>query len=117
MVIKAQVLAGGRGKGKFDNGLQGGVHKIARYYTPNMMIRLGTKSFRTHIDSPEEAREYATKMLGAKLITKQTGEKGRICNAVSEYQIPFQYHHSLSSGYARRAARTLSRVLCCRVKR
>lgn len=30
-VIKAQVLAGGRGKGKFDNGLQGGVHKVARY--------------------------------------------------------------------------------------
>lgn len=28
LVIKAQVLAGGRGKGKFDNGLQGGVHLI-----------------------------------------------------------------------------------------
>ena len=27
-VIKAQVLAGGRGKGKFDNGLQGGVHVV-----------------------------------------------------------------------------------------
>ena len=27
-VIKAQCLAGGRGKGKFDNGLQGGVHKV-----------------------------------------------------------------------------------------
>ena len=25
MVIKAQVLAGGRGKGTFDNGLKGGV--------------------------------------------------------------------------------------------
>ena len=25
-VIKAQVLAGGRGKGRFDTGLQGGVH-------------------------------------------------------------------------------------------
>ncbi|KAH9937450.1 succinate-CoA ligase [Fomitopsis serialis] len=47
-VIKAQVLAGGRGKGKFDNGFQGGVHL----------------------------------MLGAKLITKQTGASGRICNAV-----------------------------------
>lgn len=29
-VIKAQVLAGGRGKGKFDNGLQGGVHVVSR---------------------------------------------------------------------------------------
>jgi len=28
IVIKAQVLAGGRGKGHFDNGLQGGVHLI-----------------------------------------------------------------------------------------
>lgn len=25
-VIKAQVLAGGRGKGHFDNGFKGGVH-------------------------------------------------------------------------------------------
>jgi hypothetical protein len=31
LVIKAQVLAGGRGKGKFDNGFQGGVHVIDRY--------------------------------------------------------------------------------------
>ena len=30
-VIKAQVLAGGRGKGRFDTGLQGGVHKVDRY--------------------------------------------------------------------------------------
>lgn len=28
LVIKAQVLAGGRGKGHFDSGLQGGVHLI-----------------------------------------------------------------------------------------
>jgi len=28
MVIKAQVLAGGRGKGSFDNGLKGGVRVI-----------------------------------------------------------------------------------------
>lgn len=31
MVIKAQVLAGGRGKGTFDNGLKGGVRVI---YSP-----------------------------------------------------------------------------------
>ncbi|KZT43936.1 putative beta-succinyl CoA synthetase precursor [Sistotremastrum suecicum HHB10207 ss-3] len=61
LVIKAQVLAGGRGKGKFDNGFQGGVHVI---------------------DSPEQAKEYAAKMIGHKLITKQTGAGGRICNAV-----------------------------------
>jgi len=61
LVIKAQVLAGGRGKGHFDSGLQGGVHMI---------------------NSPEQAREYASKMIGSKLITKQTGDAGRICNAV-----------------------------------
>lgn len=61
MVIKAQVLAGGRGKGKFDSGLKGGV-KICY--------------------SPDEAKVYASKMLGFKLFTKQTGPEGRICNAV-----------------------------------
>ena len=34
MVIKAQVLAGGRGKGMFDNGLKGGVRVIYSYATP-----------------------------------------------------------------------------------
>ncbi|KIP11439.1 hypothetical protein PHLGIDRAFT_83498 [Phlebiopsis gigantea 11061_1 CR5-6] len=60
-VIKAQVLAGGRGKGHFDNGLQGGVHLV---------------------QSPEQAKDFASKMLNAKLITKQTGSAGRICNTV-----------------------------------
>lgn len=32
--------------------------------------------------SPEQAKEIASKMIGSKLITKQTGEHGRICNAV-----------------------------------
>ena len=31
MVIKAQILAGGRGKGTFDNGLKGGVRVIYSY--------------------------------------------------------------------------------------
>ncbi|EOR01723.1 hypothetical protein E3P92_00730 [Wallemia ichthyophaga] len=61
LVIKAQVLAGGRGKGHFSNGLQSGVHLI---------------------DSPEKAQELASKMIGAKLITKQTGEAGKLCSAV-----------------------------------
>lgn len=34
LVIKAQVLAGGRGKGKFDNGFQGGVHMVDRSIPP-----------------------------------------------------------------------------------
>ncbi|KAG8220016.1 succinyl-CoA synthetase beta chain SSC-beta [Butyriboletus roseoflavus] len=61
LVIKAQVLAGGRGKGTFDNGFKGGVHTI---------------------DAPEQAREIAKQMIGANLITKQTGSAGRICKAV-----------------------------------
>ena len=32
VVIKAQVLAGGRGKGHFANGFQGGVHVIKAEY-------------------------------------------------------------------------------------
>lgn len=31
---------------------------------------------------PEEAKELASKMLGKYLVTKQTGETGRICNEV-----------------------------------
>ena len=31
MVIKAQVLAGGRGKGTFENGLKGGVRTVYSY--------------------------------------------------------------------------------------
>lgn len=31
VVVKAQVLAGGRGKGAFDSGFQGGVHMADTY--------------------------------------------------------------------------------------
>ncbi|KAI5287591.1 Succinate--CoA ligase [ADP-forming] subunit beta, mitochondrial, partial [Ascosphaera acerosa] len=61
IVIKAQVLAGGRGKGTFENGLKGGVRVIY---------------------SPTEAKMFASQMIGNKLITKQTGARGRPCNAV-----------------------------------
>ncbi|XP_067896381.1 succinate--CoA ligase [ADP-forming] subunit beta, mitochondrial isoform X1 [Heterodontus francisci] len=61
LVVKAQVLAGGRGKGVFEGGLKGGVRIVF---------------------SPEEARDISSKMIGKKLFTKQTGEKGRICNQV-----------------------------------
>ncbi|XP_059935693.1 succinate--CoA ligase [ADP-forming] subunit beta, mitochondrial [Mesoplodon densirostris] len=61
VVIKAQVLAGGRGKGTFESGLKGGV-KI--------------------VFSPEEAKAVSSQMIGKRLFTKQTGEKGRICNQV-----------------------------------
>ncbi|KAK8772026.1 succinyl-coenzyme A synthetase beta subunit, ADP-forming isoform X1 [Amblyomma americanum] len=55
VVIKALVLAGGRGKGTFDSGLKGGV-KMAF--------------------SPSEAKKLAAQMIGFILRTKQTGERG-----------------------------------------
>lgn len=60
-VVKAQVLAGGRGKGKFSSGFVGGVH-IAK--------------------SSLEARGLAAKMLNHRLMTKQTGPEGKPCQKV-----------------------------------
>jgi succinyl-CoA synthetase beta subunit len=61
IVVKAQVHAGGRGKGTFANGFKGGVHLVK---------------------TPEEAREVAGKMLGQTLVTHQTGPAGRVVNRV-----------------------------------
>jgi len=61
IVVKAQIHAGGRGKGTFANGFKGGVH-VCR--------------------TPEEAREIARKMLGHTLVTHQTGPAGRVVNKV-----------------------------------
>jgi len=61
VVVKSQVLAGGRGKGHFDSGFQGGVHIVK---------------------TPEEASDITSKMIGNKLITKQTGKEGKPCNKV-----------------------------------
>src|SRR5881397_4214847 len=61
IVVKAQIHAGGRGKGVFKNRFKGGVH-IRR--------------------TPEEVREVAAKMLGQILVTHQTGPAGRVVNKV-----------------------------------
>ncbi len=61
LVIKAQVHAGGRGKGHFKNGFKGGVHLI---------------------ESPEQAAEFAGKMLNETLVTIQTGEAGKLVSKV-----------------------------------
>jgi succinyl-CoA synthetase beta subunit len=57
IVVKAQIHAGGRGKGSFKNGFKGGVH-----------VR----------KTPEEVRDVAAKMLGQILVTHQTGPAGRL---------------------------------------
>jgi succinyl-CoA synthetase beta subunit len=57
VVVKSQIHAGGRGKGTFRSGLQGGV-KVC--------------------PSAEEVFERAQAMLGQVLVTKQTGPEGRV---------------------------------------
>lgn len=59
LVVKAQVLAGGRGLGTFKNGFKGGVHIC--------------------YDS-EKAADAAASMIGQYLVTKQTGAEGRLCS-------------------------------------
>jgi succinyl-CoA synthetase beta subunit len=59
IVVKAQIHAGGRGKGTFKNGFKGGVH-VRR--------------------TPDEVRDVALKMLGQILVTNQTGPAGRKVN-------------------------------------
>jgi succinyl-CoA synthetase beta subunit len=56
LIVKAQILAGGRGKGHFNTGFKGGVQIC---------------------DSPEQVAEMTEKMLGNNLITHQTTEEGQ----------------------------------------
>nr|GLL33217.1 succinate--CoA ligase [ADP-forming] subunit beta, mitochondrial-like [Ipomoea trifida] len=60
IVVKSQVLAGGRGLGTFKNGFQGGVH----------------------IAEATRAEEITEKMLGQILVTKQTGPQGKVVSKV-----------------------------------
>merc|ERR1712226_1130764 len=84
IVVKAQVLAGGRGKGKFMKYGKGGVQLV---YDAN------------------EAAEAAGGMIGDFLVTKQTGAEGRICNSVmiterkytrKEYYVAFMNERSFN---------------------
>ena len=61
LVIKAQIHAGGRGKGTFKNGFKGGVKLVK---------------------SPEEIKDLASKMLGQTLVTAQTGPDGKLVSKV-----------------------------------
>lgn len=61
LVVKAQIHAGGRGKGTFENGFQGGVHLCK---------------------TANQARDLAEKMLGQTLVTHQTGHAGRVVRKV-----------------------------------
>ncbi len=61
IVIKSQIHAGGRGKGTFKHGFQGGV-------------KLGK--------SVADVVNFAENMLGKTLVTKQTGPEGRVVSTV-----------------------------------
>ncbi len=61
LVVKAQIHAGGRGKGTFKNGFKGGVHLC---------------------NSADEAGKLASQMLGQVLVTHQTGPDGKQVNQV-----------------------------------
>ena len=55
--------------------------------------------------SPNQARQIAERMIGSRLITKQTGPAGRICNAVSfsvKFEICF-FSNTDNVGHASRA--------------
>ncbi|KAF7120043.1 hypothetical protein RHSIM_Rhsim13G0038000 [Rhododendron simsii] len=56
LVVKSQILAGGRGLGTFKSGLQGGVHIV----------------------KADQVEDIAGKMLGQILVTKQTGPQGKV---------------------------------------
>lgn len=56
IVVKAQIHAGGRGKGTFKSGFKGGVHLC---------------------DTPDQAADLAAQMLGQVLVTHQTGPEGK----------------------------------------
>lgn len=60
MVLKSQILAGGRGLGKFKNGLQGGVHIV----------------------NVDKVQELGEQMLNQILVTKQTGPAGKPVNTL-----------------------------------
>jgi len=67
-VVKSQIHAGGRGKGKI--------------YNPNNrneLILEGGVKFTTSVD---KAQEYASKILGNLLVTHQTGEEGKVVNTL-----------------------------------
>ena len=45
LVVKSQILAGGRGLGTFKSGLKGGVHIVNRDQVPDIAGNLSTRSF------------------------------------------------------------------------
>jgi succinyl-CoA synthetase beta subunit len=87
-VVKAQVHAGGRGKGYFkETGYKGGVHVVNSYGSFEIFIR--RRFCRSIIDvllsiasRIEAAAKAASEMMGKHLVTKQTTDEGVLVNKV-----------------------------------
>mmetsp|Transcript_25281 Transcript_25281/g.81137 ORF Transcript_25281/g.81137 Transcript_25281/m.81137 type:complete len:471 (+) Transcript_25281:1-1413(+) len=79
VVIKSQILAGGRGLGTVWK--EGGVWKDAGYsYPPPPGMGPPDASFLqggVHVIKKEQVEAYANKMLGGTLVTKQSGPEGK----------------------------------------
>lgn len=86
VVVKSQVHAGGRGKGTFKSGFQGGVHLVA----------------------PAEVAGIAENMIGETLVTKQTGEEGRLVRKV-------MVGEAVDVGHEYYLAILIDRATCCPV--
>ena len=86
VVVKSQVHAGGRGKGTFKSGFQGGVHLVA----------------------PAEVAGITENMIGEILVTKQTGEEGRLVRKV-------MVGEAVDVGHEYYLAILIDRATCCPV--
>ena len=69
LVIKAQILAGGRGKGTFDTGFKGNFEKKFKVLKKNLGGVHLTKD-------PQEVGKLVKAMVGNRLNTKQTPPEG-----------------------------------------
>jgi len=76
LVVKAQALTGGRGKGHFDTGYKSGVHLVK---------------------GAEEVKQVAKEMLNHQLITKQSGAAGKPVSAVYVVERKYPLHESYLS--------------------
>ncbi|KAJ5935929.1 Succinate--CoA ligase subunit beta [Penicillium verhagenii] len=92
-ILKAQVLAGGRGKGKCSSDGKGGVRMVNTQVTPNKPLKKPPSPIQEppNLTSnprprPSEAFDSASKMLGYYLTTKQTPPEGLLVKKLYIYK-------------------------------
>uniref|UniRef100_A0A7R9JX14 Succinate--CoA ligase [GDP-forming] subunit beta, mitochondrial n=1 Tax=Timema genevievae TaxID=629358 RepID=A0A7R9JX14_TIMGE len=87
-VIKAQILAGGRGLGCFDNGFKGGVHITKELQNDLSAVKLDTVIIRSQTNFTTsgsilgKVSSIVERMIGHNLITKQTSKNGILVKKV-----------------------------------